>query len=70
MDTLVKVLEYFLRLARNAEDFKTRNTFFSQAFGALQYHIWTHLEEEEEVAELWNEEYRPKFEELLWSEIT
>ena len=45
-------------------------TFYNQAFGAVELAGWlTHEdspETEQEIIKIWNDEYRIKFEEIIW----
>ena len=42
-----------------------KKTFFDQAFGAAQYHIFMFPADQQEVEELWNC-YKPQFEEIIY----
>lgn len=44
--------------------------FYDQAFGAVELASWLTYEDspelEKEILKMWNEEYRIKFEEIIW----
>lgn len=44
--------------------------FYDQAFGAVELASWLTYEDspelEKEILEMWNDEYRIKFEEIIW----
>ena len=46
--------------------------FYDQAFGAVELASWLTYEDspelEKEILKMWNEEYRIKFEEIIWGE--
>jgi hypothetical protein len=55
-------INYCLRAC--AEDHK--EIWLHQAFGAAQYHLIIHPEDEAEVARRWNERDKPTFERLIY----
>lgn len=44
--------------------------FYNQAFGAVEFAGWLVYQEnpelEQEIIKMWNDEYRIKFEEIIW----
>lgn len=44
--------------------------FFNQAFGAVEFAGWLTYEDspetEAEIIKMWNDEYRPQFEKIIW----
>ena len=40
--------------------------FYNQAFGAVEMAGWLNPELEQEIIKMWNDEYRIKFEEIIW----
>lgn len=44
--------------------------FYNQAFGAVEFAGWLTYEDspetEQEIIKMWNDEYRIKFEEIIW----
>ena len=48
----------------------TAVAFYNQAFGAVEFAGWlayqVNPELEKEIIEMWNDEYRIKFEEIIW----
>lgn len=65
LKTLTNALDYYLKACKNAQDLRTQRTFFDQAFGAAQYHIFLFPANQQEVEELWNC-YKPQFEEIIY----
>lgn len=57
-------IEYCLRACARATDRK--EVWLHQAFGAAQYHIIIHPEDEEEVVRHWNKRDKPSFERLIY----
>ena len=57
-------IEYCLQACTRATDRK--EIWLHQAFGAAQYHIIIHPEDEEEVVRHWNERDKPIFERLVY----
>jgi hypothetical protein len=66
MEKLIEFIELCLRSVKTTSDRTTRLKYYNQAFGAVQYHDFLHLTEYEELETLWNETYRPQFEELVY----
>lgn len=65
MKNLTFMLDYYLNACHRATDIRTKRTFFDQAFGACQYHIFIYPTQEDEVKELW-ECYRKDFEKNIY----
>ena len=57
-------IEYCLEACARATDHK--EVWLHQAFGAAQYHIIIHPEDEEEVVRRWNDWDKPSFECLIY----
>ena len=70
MNKLINYIEKNLALATEAPDRATAQNFYSQAFGALSYWSYENYEqypnEEALMIQRWNDEWRPKFEEIVW----
>ena len=67
MEKLIYFIEMQLNWAKQTPN--TANAFFHNAFGGLQFYIIEHNLKNEDYAELeklWNETYRPQFEELVY----
>ena len=65
LKTLINALDYYLKACKNAHEKRDQRTFFDQAFGAAQYHIFLLPADQQEVEELWNC-YKPQFEEIIY----
>lgn len=65
MNTLIDLLNYYLSLVKHGDD-KTRIVFYNQAFGAVQYHSFLFPSQHCELEKLWNETYKPQFEQLVY----
>lgn len=65
LNTLINALDYYLKACKNAQEKRDQKTFFDQAFGACQYHIWLLPADQQEVEELWNC-YKPQFEKEIY----
>ena len=61
MKNLTLILDYYLNACKKATDLRTKRTFFDQAFGACQYHIFIFPNDQVDVQNLWDE-YKPQFE--------
>lgn len=68
LTTLINALDYYLKACKSAQKLRDQRTFFDQAFGACQYHIWLLPADQQEVEELWNC-YKPQFEELVYGVV-
>lgn len=70
MNKLINYIEKNIDLATNAPDRTTAQNFYSQAFGALSFWAYANYEQYPEqealMIERWNNEWRPKFEEIVW----
>lgn len=70
MNKLINYIEKNLALATEAPDRATAQNFYSQAFGALSFWAYENYEqypnEEALMIQRWNDEWRPKFEEIVW----
>ena len=70
MTKLINYIEKNIDLAINAPDRTIAQNLYSQAFGALSYWSYENYEqypnEEAELIQRWNDEWRPKFEEIVW----
>ena len=69
MNKLINYIEKNLALATEAPDRTTAQNWYSQAFGALSFWSYEnyeqHPKEEALMIERWNNEWRPKFEEIV-----
>ena len=70
MNKLINYIEKNLELARQAPNRDTAQNWYSQAFGALSFWSYEnyeqHPEEEAMMVERWNNDWRPRFEEIVW----
>ena len=76
--TKIKLIEYLdkkLEQARQAMTMgvgssRMATAFFNQAFGAVEFAGWLVYQDnpelEKEIIKMWNDEYRIKFEEIIW----
>jgi hypothetical protein len=67
MEQLLQYIETLLAGASRTPDYA--KTFFSQAFGALQFYIIEHSLSADEYADLetkWNTTYKPSFEAIMY----
>lgn len=61
-----------VRLAMNTEEGSANMAvvFYDQAFGAVELASWLTYEDspelEKEILKMWNDEYRIKFEKIIW----
>lgn len=71
MNKLINFIEKNIDLATNAPDRTTAQNFYSQAFGALSYWSYENYEdypnEEALMIQRWNDDWRIRFEEIVWS---
>jgi len=67
MEKLIDMLNYYLNACKNAKTYTLRRTFFDQATGATQMYCFMSVQDEPKVLPLWDETYRPQFEELVYS---
>lgn len=70
---LINYIEKNLALAIEAPNSQTAMTWYNQAFGALSFYSYTHYEshpeDEAEMVKRWNDEWRIKFDEAVYSKI-
>lgn len=70
MNKLINYIEKNIDLAVNAPDRTTAQAFYNQAFGALSFWSYENYEqypnEEAMMIERWNNEWRTRFEEIVW----
>jgi hypothetical protein len=67
MEKLIDYIEMVLKWTKQTPQYA--HTFFNQAFGALQFYIIEQNISGDKFAELetlWNEKYRPQFEEIMY----
>ena len=66
MTTLINALDLQLKWCKS-EHYKTfRKTYFDQAFGMLTMYNALYPNDFSKTEKLWNEVYRPQFEELIY----
>ena len=63
-EKLIKLWERKERYIEDATELRTRETFFSQAFGALEMAmaVVNNWDEEAELIDLWNDEWKARLE--------
>lgn len=66
MKNLILILDYYRNACQKATDLPTKRTFFDQAFGACQYHIFIFPNDQVDVEDLWNDVYKPQFEKMMY----
>ena len=66
MEKLIEMLNYYVNACANAKDTVTKRTFFDQATGAVQMYCYLNITDEAKVLPLWDETYRPRFENLVY----
>jgi hypothetical protein len=66
MEKLIEMLNYYVNACANAKDPATKRTFFDQATGAVQMYCLMNIADEPKVLPLWDETYRPRFENLVY----
>lgn len=66
MTALINYLDYQMRMTKATENLTYRKTFYEQAFGAVQYHLFLYPNDQEKIELLWGEVYRPQFEKLVY----
>ena len=67
MSTLINYLDYTLKAAKNP--CLEAKTFYNQAFGAVQYHLYQFPNDECKVIALWEDVYKPQFEKEIYGEM-
>lgn len=65
MEELIKYIESRYAYAQVNSDRFSRETFFSQAFGAIEFYLMLHPEHEDTIKLMWEETYTPKFNALV-----
>lgn len=65
MEKLIKYIESRYAYAQVNSDRFSRETFFNQAFGAIELYGILHPEHTREIERMWEEEYTPKFNALI-----
>lgn len=66
MNTLILMLDYYIKVCENTHDSATQKAFAHQAFGCVQYHIMVFPNSTQEVEKLWNEVYKPQFDKYFY----
>ena len=66
MEKLIELLDYYVNACVNAQTRETKRTFFDQATGATQMFCYLNIKDEAKVLALWDNFYRPKFENLVY----
>ena len=67
-EKLIKLWERKERYIEDATELRSRETFFSQAFGALEMamDMTDNWDEEAELIDLWNDEWKARLEEKVY----
>ena len=67
-DRLIRLWERKERYIEQSDNFESRKIFFSQAFGALEMvmDILDNVEAENELVDLWNEEWKHRLENKVY----
>lgn len=65
MEKLIKFIESRYAYAQVNSDRFTREIFFHQAFGAIEFYLMLHPEHEDTVKLMWENTYTPKFKALI-----
>ena len=66
MDKLIEMMEYYLHACVRTDSLIERRTFFDQATGATQMYCLLNIKDEPKVLALWDNHYRPEFENLVY----
>jgi hypothetical protein len=66
MEKLIEMLNYYVNACASAKDTSTKRTFYDQATGAVQMYCLMNIVDEPKVLPLWDETYRPRFENLVY----
>ena len=67
MNTLIIMLDrQFSDCKKYADSYSFRRTYYDQAFGMVRMFIALYPNEELQVTKLWNEVYKPQFENLVY----
>lgn len=67
MENIVNYLDSRVTLARRMTDLHSRKSYYSQAFGVVEFFVSQEAEFADQLAELWRGHYRPIFEDLCAS---
>ena len=67
MENIVNYLDSRVTLARRMPDLHSRKSYYSQAFGVVEFFVSQEAEFADQLAELWRDRYRPIFEDLCAS---
>ena len=54
------------KMIKATNDPKIKQRFYEQCFGGVQFACWTNQKEEEHYAHMWDEEWKPRLEELIY----
>ena len=65
LNTLINVLDYYIKACKNSQDKGVKQNFCNQAFGACQYHLFVFPNDQKQVEALWDV-YKPQFEEIIY----
>ena len=76
MKTLITFFNSLLKMMEQHQeqnDFRIREGFYYQAFGAVTYEVYKAIEKGQtdlqcEAEQLWEEEWKAKFDKALWGE--
>lgn len=66
MEKLIQMLDYYVRACKTTADRRTREKYFNQAYGSVQMFCLLNIKQENQVSALWDETYRPQFENLVY----
>ena len=66
MEKLIEMLDYYVNACDRSHTTEVRKAFYDQATGATQMFCFMNIELEPQVLRLWDNVYRPKFEELVY----
>ena len=69
MEKLIMMLDFYVRACKTTTDRRTREKYYDQAFGATDMFCLLNTKDEKEVQALWNDNYRPRFEDLVYGLI-
>lgn len=67
MKKVTSYLDSRLNLARRMPDLYSRQAYYNQAFGVVEFFVAQEPDFTDELAELWRSCYRPIFEDLIRS---
>ena len=66
MDKLIEMLDYYVHACGNSHTKEVRRAFFDQATGAAQMFCLLNIKDEPKVMALWDNTYRPQFEQMVY----